>query len=76
MVKTVKTSFICLLCLENFRVTTAAATATTTETTVFDFCLTGGHFSIIQGGHKPRILRDFSEYGKLRELSGNFVQSH
>jgi len=27
-----------------------------------------------QGGHKPGILRDFSEYGKLREFSGNSVQ--
>jgi len=30
-----------------------------------------------QGGHKPGkpgIRRDFSEHGKLREFSGNFVQ--
>ena len=26
------------------------------------------------GGHKPGILRDFSEYGKLVEFSGNSVQ--
>jgi len=32
---------------------------------------------ILQGGHKPGkpgILRDFSEHGKLREFSGNYVQ--
>jgi len=31
-----------------------------------------------QGGHKPgkpEILRNFSEHGKLREFSGNSVQS-
>jgi len=27
-----------------------------------------------QGGHKPGILRDFSEHGKLGEFSGNSVQ--
>jgi len=27
-----------------------------------------------QGGHKPGILRNFSEHGKLREFSGNSVQ--
>jgi len=29
---------------------------------------------IIQAGHKPGILRDFYEHGKLREFSGNSVQ--
>ena len=29
---------------------------------------------LIQGGHKPRILRDFSDHGKLWEFSGNSVQ--
>ena len=32
---------------------------------------------LVQGGHKPGkpgILRDFSENGKLREFSGNYVQ--
>jgi len=28
-----------------------------------------------QGGHKPGILRDFSEHGKLMDFSGNSVQS-
>ena len=27
-----------------------------------------------QGGHKPGILGDFSEHGKLVEFSGNSVQ--
>jgi len=27
-----------------------------------------------QGGHKPGILRDFSDHGKAREFSGNSVQ--
>jgi len=30
--------------------------------------------SLLQGGHKPGILRDFSEHGKLREFSVNSVQ--
>jgi len=29
---------------------------------------------ILSTGHKPGILRDFSEHGKLREFSGNSVQ--
>jgi len=29
---------------------------------------------LYQGGHKPGILRAFSEHGKLGELSGNAVQ--
>jgi len=32
---------------------------------------------LVLGGHKrgkPGILRDFSEHGKLREFSGNYVQ--
>jgi len=29
---------------------------------------------ILQGGHKPGILGDFSEHGKLGEFSGNSVQ--
>jgi len=29
---------------------------------------------IRQGGHKPGVLRDFPEHGKLGEFSGNSVQ--
>jgi len=32
-------------------------------------CFKGYH-----GGHKPGILRDYSEHGKLRNFSGNSVQ--
>ena len=34
--------------------------------------------ALVQGGHKPGkpgILRDFSEHGKLKKLSGNSVNS-
>jgi len=30
--------------------------------------------TVIQGGHKPGILREFSEPGQLLEFSGNSVQ--
>jgi len=32
------------------------------------------NLSNLQGGHKPGILMDFSEHGKLREFLGNSVQ--
>jgi len=35
--------------------------------------LSGNSQKIFQGGHKPGILRDFSEHGKLGEFSGNSV---
>ena len=31
-------------------------------------------YNILQGGHKPGILGDFSEHGKLTELSRNSMQ--
>jgi len=38
------------------------------------FCIFTPAVKFLQGQHKPGILRDFSEHGKLMEFSGNSVQ--